>query len=141
MTTSQAEGSGLPGTALGPIMTRPPVTVPPDMSLADAAELMLDAGVGSLLVVDRAGDLVGIVTDSDFAARRVGLPFSTLHRPQVLGEWLGEEGVERVYREARRRTVGDVMSGRIYSVSVDESVERVLPVSYTHLTLPTKRIV
>jgi CBS-domain-containing membrane protein len=47
-----------------------PVTVPPDLSLADAAALMDRAGIGSLLVVDD-GALLGIVTDRDLALRAV----------------------------------------------------------------------
>lgn len=126
MKERKREGAQPIGTALQPIMTRPPITVTPETSLADAAEIMLDRGVGSLIVVDAGGELVGIVTDSDFAARRAGIPFSTLHRPQVLGEWLGEEGVERVFREARRRTVGEVMSAHVHAVGSDDTVERVL---------------
>src|SRR5690606_12682819 len=99
---------------LDQIMSRPPVSVPPDTSLAEAARLMLERGVNSLLVVETGDELSGIVTDSDFAARRAGIPFSTVHRPQVLGQWLGEDGVERVYREARRRTVGEVMSPQVH---------------------------
>lgn len=128
MTKSSASKSKqeILGTKLQRIMTRPPITVGADVTLAEAAARMLDAGVGSLLVTDEDGQVVGIVTDSDFAARRAGIPFTTIHRPQVLGEWLGEEGVDRVYREARRRTVGEVMSSRVHSVTADDSIEQVL---------------
>lgn len=115
-------------TALQRIMSRPPITVGPETSLAEAAELMLDASVGSLLVVNPAGRLIGIVTDSDFAARPAGIPFTALRLPQVLGEWLGEDGVERIYQEARRRTVADIMTGNVHSVSSADRVENVLRV-------------
>ncbi|MFW6083891.1 MAG: CBS domain-containing protein [Gemmatimonadota bacterium] len=127
MTESPAsQEKEIPIPALQRIMSVPPVTVAPDASLSEAAELMLDRSVGSLLVVDSDGQLIGIVTDTDFAARRAGIPFSTLRRPQVLGQWLGEEGVERVYEEARRRSVGEVMSRQVHSVAPDASVEQVL---------------
>jgi CBS domain-containing protein len=48
-----------------------PVTVPPACSLEEAARLLGDHRVGSLLVVD-AGRLVGIVTDRDLAVRGLG---------------------------------------------------------------------
>lgn len=121
-----AQEKKIPIPALQRIMSAPPVTIAPSASLSEAAELMLDRSVGSLLVVDSDGQLIGIVTDSDFAARRAGIPFSTLRRPQVLGEWLGEEGVERVYEEAQRRTVGEVMSAQVHSVTAEDSVEHVL---------------
>lgn len=113
-------------TALQRITSRPPITVGPETSLAEAAELMLDASVGSLLVVDSSGHLIGIVTDSDFAARPAGIPFTALRLPQVLGEWLGEDGVERVYQQARRRTVAEIMTRNVYSVSNAGRVEDVL---------------
>ncbi|MFW6083651.1 MAG: CBS domain-containing protein [Gemmatimonadota bacterium] len=108
------------------IMSRPPITIGPEVSLADAAELMLDRKVGSLLVVDSAGRLIGIITDSDFAAKSAGIPFSTLRRPQVLGQWLGAEGVDRIYREACRRTVAEVMTSHVHTVAADERVEKAL---------------
>ena len=113
-------------TALQRIMSRPPITVGPETSLAEAAELMLDESVGSLLVVDPEGRLVGILTDGDFTARLAGVPFSTLRRPQVLGEWLGEEGVERIYEEARQRKVADVMTRYVHCVTSADDLERVL---------------
>lgn len=45
-------------------MTTNPVTTTPDIPVTQAAALMLERHVGSLLVVDR-GALVGIVTDRD----------------------------------------------------------------------------
>lgn len=46
------------------IMTDPVITVAPDMSVGEAAELMLQKGIGCLPVVDGA-TLVGIVTKTD----------------------------------------------------------------------------
>ena len=125
-TTTATESGRLFDANLEKIMSRPPITVSTDVTLAEAARRMLDAKVGSLLVVNDAGELIGIITESDFCARRAGIPFSTLHRPQVLGEWLGDEGVERVYREARRRTVAEAMSPHVQAVAPSDSVERVL---------------
>jgi len=41
-------------------------TVSPDTLVEDAAELMLDSGVGSVLVVDEWNGLCGILTSTDF---------------------------------------------------------------------------
>lgn len=52
-------------------LTSAPVTVPPECTLEEAAQLMGRHGVGSLLVL--SGDqLVGIVTDRDISVRGVG---------------------------------------------------------------------
>ncbi|MFE2070034.1 cyclic nucleotide-binding/CBS domain-containing protein [Streptomyces sp. NPDC059467] len=53
-------------------MTAPPVTVAPGVRLAEAVRRMAEASVGSVLVVDDEGALVGIVTDRDIALRGLG---------------------------------------------------------------------
>jgi len=47
------------------VMSRKVITIKPDDSLIDAAELMLDHKVSGLPVVDSGDKLVGIVTESD----------------------------------------------------------------------------
>lgn len=46
-------------------MTRNPVTIPPDTSVPDALRLMRDRKVRRLPVLDRHGQLIGIVSDKD----------------------------------------------------------------------------
>lgn len=48
------------------VMTRDVVTIAPDAPAFEAAALMLDLKIGSLPVVDDAGALVGLVTQTDF---------------------------------------------------------------------------
>jgi CBS domain-containing protein len=52
------------------VMTRDPVTVKPDASIAEAAKLMRDRDVGAL-VVTKNGTVDGIVTDRDITVRAV----------------------------------------------------------------------
>ncbi|WP_327360078.1 MULTISPECIES: CBS domain-containing protein [unclassified Streptomyces] len=52
------------------VMTDHPVTVEPLTSLAEAARVMRDAGIGGVLVVDQ-GRLRGILTDRDLVVRAV----------------------------------------------------------------------
>jgi CBS domain-containing membrane protein len=60
------------------VMTKTVVTVRPDAMASDAAGVMLDHKISSVLVVDDAGTLVGMVTQTDYLdlARRslLGLP-------------------------------------------------------------------
>jgi len=46
------------------VMTRNPVTIGPDASIFDAAQLMMDRKIGGIPVV-KGGQLVGIITESD----------------------------------------------------------------------------
>lgn len=48
------------------LMTPKPYTVRPDTLVEDAANAMLDRGIGSVLVVDDGGQLEGILTNTDF---------------------------------------------------------------------------
>jgi CBS domain-containing protein len=48
---------------------RSPLTLPGTAALADAVKLMLDEGVGTVLVVDPAGQLAGIFSERDLLLR------------------------------------------------------------------------
>lgn len=54
-----------PGT-VADIMTREVVTIAPDAEAHEAALLMLDLKISSLPVIDDAGALVGVVTQTDY---------------------------------------------------------------------------
>ncbi len=47
------------------IMTRDPLTVRPDSTIKEAAQLMHDHKIGGLPVVDEQNHVVGIITESD----------------------------------------------------------------------------
>lgn len=55
------------GVAVGDVMSKSPVVVTPETSLAECARLMLRSHVGSLLV-QQDGSLHGILTEKDFVA-------------------------------------------------------------------------
>lgn len=51
------------------IMTKPVITVKPDATIVEAANIMLTRHISGLPVVDAAGKLVGIVSEGDFVRR------------------------------------------------------------------------
>jgi CBS domain-containing protein len=110
------------------IMTTDVVTVRDDANLVDVARTMLDRGVGCLPVVDEAGLLVGIVTQGDFTGKRRGFPFSAVRAPQLFGEWVDAEGVERIYAGARERRVREIMTEEVVTVTEDDSLTDVVVV-------------
>ncbi len=58
------------------IMTSDPVTVGPDMSVTDAARIMIDKRIGALPVLD--GDImIGIVSEGDLIMQDVKLEYPT----------------------------------------------------------------
>jgi CBS domain-containing protein len=108
------------------IMTTPVITVRESTPLDEAARTMLDRGIGSLVVVGPDQTIRGILCESDYTAKETGIPFSAFSSPQVLGCWIGHEGLERAYREAAHRTVRGIMSHPIYTVAPDAHLEEVL---------------
>lgn len=114
------------------IMATPARSVRPDATLDEVARLMLDHDIGSVLVVDEHGRLAGIVTDSDFAARPARLPFSTFSAPKVMGEWLADRELSRIYEEARKRSVTEIMTTRVHSVTEDTRLAEILKLMLEH---------
>lgn len=84
------------------LMTERPITLDRDASLAEAARLMRDRGIGDVIVVD--GEVAkGIVTDRDIVIRGVA------------------EGADP---ETTR--LGQVVSPELVSVAPDDAVERAI---------------
>lgn len=114
------------------IMTQPVLAAQENTTLENIAKVMLDSGIGAMLVIDENGKLSGIITESDFMAKDRGIPFSTLRAPQLFGQWLSGEGVERIYEAARRTTASQIMSRRVLTIDEDDSIEKLLELMLEH---------
>jgi CBS domain-containing protein len=104
------------------IMTEPVFVVSEDRTLEEVAQKMLSNRVGGLPVVDGRGKLVGMVTESDFSAKEHAIPFSRQYAPQLFGEWMSKEGVDKAYQAARSITVSQVMTKSVVTVTEDDTV-------------------
>jgi len=113
------------------VMVSPAVSVPVGTSLEAAARLMLEKGIGSLLVVDEGGRLRGILTETDFLKER-GIPFSTFRAPMLLGRFLNGGQLERILEEARTAKVEEIMSSPVHAVGPEEPLKRVLDLMLTY---------
>jgi CBS domain-containing protein len=108
------------------IMTADPVTVAPDMTVKNAAKLMVERGIGALPVVS-AGELLGLVTEGDLIMKDVKLEFPTyIH---LLDGFImyppATTRFEHELKKAVAATVGDVMTPDPVTVQADTSVEDV----------------
>lgn len=54
------------------VMHTPAVTCRPEDTLGEVARMMASHDVGSIVVIDRVGEVAGIVTDRDLAVRGMG---------------------------------------------------------------------
>jgi CBS domain-containing protein len=107
------------------IMTQPVITIGQDTPLQEAANIMLQHRIGGIPVVDKDGNLVGIVTETDFTAKERCVPFSLFRAPQLFGTWLGNDA-EKLYTKASSIHAREVMSRNVITVSDNDSIERVL---------------
>ena len=107
------------------IMSAPAVTATEDATLEQVAGVMLDRNIGAVPVLDAAGKLSGIITQSDFSAKSRPVPFSLLRLPSLFGHWL-QPAIERVYEEARNVRARDVMTRRVTTVREDDSIEEAI---------------
>ncbi|MEM7008478.1 MAG: CBS domain-containing protein [Thermodesulfobacteriota bacterium] len=104
------------------IMTEPVHVITEDRTLEEAAQKMLHNSVGGLPVVDHDGKIVGMLTESDFSAKEHAIPFSRNYAPQLFGEWMSKEGVEKAYEEARSVVVKEIMSSPAVTITEEETV-------------------
>ncbi len=105
------------------IMTSDPITVTGELSVTDAAKMMVTNRVGALPVLDGT-TLVGIVTEGDLIMRDVKVEFPTyLH---LLDGFImyppATARFEAELKKAVGATVEDVMSAEPVTVQVDTSV-------------------
>jgi CBS domain-containing protein len=105
------------------IMKQPVVTAHEDATLEEVAQTMLDHRVWGLPVVNDHGEMTGIITEADFAVKEAGVPFSRFRAPQLFGNWIGREQIEKLYNAARSLKARDVMSSPVVTVTEDDPIE------------------
>lgn len=114
------------------IMTQPVTVIQEDATLEEVAQTMLDRSIGCLPVVNREGRLTGVIVESDFTGKERGFPFSAYMAPQLLGEWVTKEGVERIYEAARTRTAKEIMTTQPVTATEDEEVTELVTEMIDH---------
>ncbi len=107
----------------GEIMTRPAIVVREGTPLDEVATAMLARRIGSVLVVDDSGHIVGIVTRRDFGAKERGCPFPDFCAPK-LGQRSEGSVASRV--RARTKTAREAMTPGPITVAEDTSVKEVI---------------
>lgn len=91
------------------VMSTPVLKVLPMVTVREGAEMMVERGVGSLVVVTETDSLIGIVTKTDIIAR-------------VVARGLNPEEVR----------VGDIMTRNPIYIFADDSIERAVDLMSSH---------
>ena len=106
------------------IMTRDVVTVSPHATMEEAAKIMLRMHISGLPVMDDAGALVGMVSESDFLRR------SEIGTGRKHAAWLkffmGPGRAAEEFVHERGRKVEDVMTQRVICVDEDATLDKLV---------------
>jgi CBS domain-containing protein len=112
------------------IMTRQVISVTPQTTIAEVAQLLLEHRISGLPVVDPGGAVVGIVTEGDLLRR---VETGTQRRHSHWLEFLIAPGrLAREYTDANARNVGEVMSEEVVSVTPRDSLPEVIRLMEHH---------
>lgn len=106
------------------IMSAPVVSVCPETPLRRAIDLMLQADVGGLPVIDAQGALVGILTESDLLRRA---ELGTERRMPRWIQYLRSPGtLAEEYTHAHGRRAEAVMSSPVITVTEDTALQAII---------------
>ncbi|RXH18337.1 CBS domain-containing protein [Bradyrhizobium guangzhouense] len=112
------------------VMTRDVVAVTPHTTIEEAAKIMLQMHISGLPVIDDAGNLVGIVSESDFLRR------SEIGTGRKHAAWLkffmgpGRAAAEFVHERGRK--VEDVMTRQVVSAQEETSLADLVDLMEKH---------
>jgi len=108
------------------VMTRNVISVGPDETVLKAARLMLQNRISGLPVIDKDGELIGIVTEGDFLRR--GELGTQRRRPKWLEFIVGPGRLADEYVHASGRKIDEIMTTDPVSAAEDDSLEKVVEV-------------
>lgn len=109
------------------IMSSPPVTVSVDMLAKDVAALMQSKDIGAVVVVDAAGMMRGIITESDFTGMERCVPFTFEMAPVIFGARAATiDELKRIYEQAAKLPARQIMTERVYTTRPGEEVGQVV---------------
>jgi CBS domain-containing protein len=106
------------------IMTRNVISVGPDESIMKAARLMLQNRISGLPVIDKDGELAGIVTEGDFLRR--GELGTQRRRPKWLEFIVGPGRLAEEYVHSAGRKVDEIMTTDPVTASEGDTLETVV---------------
>ena len=106
------------------VMTRTVISAAPDATVLHAARQMLQHHISGLPVIDKAGNLVGVLSEGDFLRRR------ETHTERRRSRWLeflmGPGKIAAEYTHSHGSRVAEVMTTNVYTVSEDTALEDIV---------------
>ena len=106
------------------VMTRRVISVTPDITVLEAARLMLQNHISGLPVIDRSGQLVGVLSEGDFLRRRE--TGTQQRRSRWLEFLMGPGRMALEYTHSHGSKVSEVMTDEVHTVAEDMPLEDVV---------------
>jgi len=105
------------------VMVRDVVSVRPDTDVADAIKLLTEHDVSALPVIDKEGNLVGLLSEADLIHRtEIG---TERHRPWWLEAVTGASTLAEEFAKSHGKKVGEVMTDGVISVTEETSLSEI----------------
>jgi CBS domain-containing protein len=108
------------------IMSSDPVTVSPDTDIFEAAKTLIEKKINGMPVVDAAGKLVGVLTQSDLIHQQARIKLPSVFT--LLGGFVplpASKDLEDEMEKMAALTVGEAMSEKVVSVTPETSIQEV----------------
>ncbi len=115
------------------VMSRDPIVVKPETPLNEAVQILAQRRISGLPVVNDAGKLVGIISETDLMWQETGVtpPAYIMFLDSVI--YLQNPATyERDLHKALGQTVGEVMSKNSITVSPDKTVREAAKLMQDH---------
>ncbi|MEO8890710.1 MAG: CBS domain-containing protein [Coleofasciculaceae cyanobacterium] len=107
------------------VMSHDPIMVQPETPIKDAIKLLAERRLSGLPVVDQAGKLVGVISETDLLWQQTGVSMPTYI--MFLDSVIYLENPARHDKEMHKalgQTVGEVMSGDPLTITPDEPLRK-----------------
>ena len=108
------------------VMTRDVISIDPDSTVLQAARLMLQHHISGLPVIDKSGNLVGVLSEGDFLRRRETR--TEKRRSRWLEFLMGPGRIAAEYSHSHGRRVSEVMTREVHNVDVSTPIEEIVDV-------------
>ncbi len=112
------------------VMTREVISIDPDSTVLQAARLMLQHHISGLPVIDKEGNLVGVLSEGDFLRRRETK--TEKRRSRWLEFLMGPGRIAAEYSHSHGSKVSEVMTKEVQTVDEATALEDIVDLMERH---------
>jgi len=112
------------------VMTRDVISIGPDATILEAARVMLQHRISGLPVIDKGGNLVGVLSEGDFLRRRE--TNTERHRSRWLEFLMGPGRMAAEYTHSHAAKVSEAMTTEVHAVNEVTPLEDIVELMERH---------